>query len=57
MNHTWGSDLRPLDVITFEKKLRNGLKNKNPKSPLAHCLSRKKTIRWGNKSDPFQKAE
>lgn len=57
LNHVWGKDLRPLDVEKFRKDLKNGLANKNPKSVLAHCLSRKKTIRWGNKSDPFQKAE
>lgn len=57
LNHTWGQDLKPIDLDKFRKDLVNGLKNKNPKTPLAHCLSRKKTIRWGNKSDPFQKAE
>lgn len=57
LNHTWGTDLRPLDIEKFRRDLRNGLANKNPKTPLAHCLSRKKTIRWGNKSDPFQDAE
>lgn len=57
LNRTWGEDLRPLDVEKTERDLRNGIKNLNPKTPLAHCLSRKKTIRWGNKSDPFQIAE
>lgn len=57
LNHTWGTDLRPLDIEKFRRDLKNGLANKNPKTPLANCLSRKKTIRWGNKSDPFQKAE
>lgn len=57
MNKVWGEELRPLDIEIFKKTLHNGLKNKNPRSVLAHCLSRKKTIRWGNKTDPFQKAE
>lgn len=57
MNRTWGQELRPIDPEELRKKLINGLKNKTPNSPLAHCLSRKKTIRWGNKSDPFQKVE
>lgn len=57
LNHTWGTDLRPLDVEKFRRDLINGLKNKNPKTPVANCISKKKTIRWGNKSDPFQHAE
>jgi DNA repair photolyase len=43
--------------MLLARKLESGLKNKNPKTPLAHCLAQKKTIRWGNKSDPFQPAE
>jgi len=57
MNHTWGEELRPLDVEHFERQMVNGLRNQNPKSPLARCLFMKKTLRWGNKSDPFQHAE
>lgn len=57
LNHVWGSELRPLDDEAFKKKLVNGLKNPNPKSPLAHCLARKKTIRIGNKADGFQPIE
>jgi hypothetical protein len=57
MNRTWGQDLRPLNTEGFRRKLEAGLKNKNPRSPLANCLSRKRTIRWGNKADPFQRAE
>jgi len=57
LNHVWGSDLRPIDVGALEAKLKNGLKNKNPKSTLAHALAKKKTIRIGNKADPFQPAE
>lgn len=57
LNNIWGKELRPLNPEVLRKKLENGLKNKNPRSPLAYCLSNKKTIRWGNKSDPFQEAE
>lgn len=57
LNEIWGKDLKPIDIELFKKKLHNGLKNKNPKTPLAHCLANKKTIRWGNKTDPFQPAE
>lgn len=54
MNRTWGDDLRPLDLELFKKKLINGLSNKNPKTSLAHALKQKKTIRVGNKTDPYQ---
>ena len=57
LNHTWGTALKPLDFELLEKKLENGLKNKNPKPSLAWALKHKKTIRWGNKTDPFQLAE
>lgn len=57
LNHTWGDELKPLDVNILERKLMNGLKNKKPITSLSYCLTLKKTIRWGNKTDPFQKAE
>jgi len=57
LNRTWGQDLRPLDVEAFEKKLINGLKNKNPKTPLAHAIKTKRTLRIGSKADPLQDAE
>jgi DNA repair photolyase len=57
LNHVWGKDLRPIDVPTLENKLRNGLTNSNPRSALAHALHAKKTIRIGNKADPFQPVE
>jgi len=57
LNHTWGQDLKPADTELLRKKLVSGLSNKHPKTPLAWALSQRKTIRWGNKSDPFQKAE
>lgn len=57
MNHTWGEDLRPLDIEKFKRKLYNGMRNNKPKTSLASALASKKTIRWGSKSDPFQAAE
>ena len=57
LNYIWGKDLRPLDIENFQKILINGLKNKAPKTSLAYALQQKKTIKWGNKSDPFQSAE
>jgi len=57
LNEVWGKDLKPLDLENFERTLVNGLKNKNPKSPLAYAIHFKKTLRFGNKTDPFQNAE
>lgn len=57
LNHVWGKDLRPIDLEELRKKLVNGLKHKNPITALAHALARKKTIRLGNKTDPFQPLE
>lgn len=57
LNHVWGEDLKPVDLNLLDKKLYNGARNKNPQSTLAHLLQQKKTIRFGNKADPFQHAE
>lgn len=57
LNYTWGQDLRAADPEDVRRKLQAGLKNRNPKTPLAHCLAKKKTLRLGNKSDPFQPIE
>jgi DNA repair photolyase len=57
LNAVWGQDLKPVDLELLDKTLTNGPLNKNPKTPLAHCLAQKKTIRFGNKADPFQPAE
>jgi DNA repair photolyase len=57
MNRTWGQDLRPAIPEEIKKKLRNGLYNKKPQSKLAWALYRKKTIRLGNKTDPYQDCE
>lgn len=57
LNQTWGQDLRPLDTEWLRRKMEAGLKASNPQSPVAWALANKKTLRWGNKSDPFQTAE
>lgn len=57
LNRTWGQDLRPADPEDVARKLCNGLKNPFPKTPLASCMALKKTIRFGNKTDPFQRCE
>jgi len=57
LNRTWGEDLRPLDLKEFHKKIVNGMKNSNPKTSLGWAIKQKKTIRLGNKTDPYQPAE
>lgn len=57
LNHVWGEEIRVADPEDVERKLRAGLSNKDPRTPLAHCLAKKKTLRLGNKSDPFQPIE
>jgi DNA repair photolyase len=57
LNRVWGQDLKPLDLEIFERTLSNGIKNENPRSSLAWALFLRKTLRFGNKADPFQVAE
>jgi len=57
LNKIWDKELRPMDLENFERTLTNGLRNSNPKSPIAQALKQKKTIKFGNKSEPFQPAE
>ena len=57
MNAVWGESERPLDLEELDRKLANGPKNNSPKTPLAWCLKNKKTLRLGNKTDPFQPIE
>jgi len=54
LNHTWGTDLRPTDPEETRRKLE---RTRSGKSPLNQCILQKKTIRFGNKADPFQPAE
>lgn len=42
---------------TIRRKLENGLKNPAPKTPLGRAIKAKKTIRFGNKADPYQPIE
>ena len=57
MNAVWGQDLRVVDPEALARRMRNGLSNNNPRSPLAHALRNKSTLRLGNKSDPFPPEE
>jgi len=57
LNRTWGEEQRLADPEKIRRRLLNGLKNPHPKSDLAVVLKLKKTIRFGNKSDPFQPDE
>ena len=57
LNHIWKSKFKSIDPDELKRKLVNGLKNTSPKSSLGNSLKQKKTIRFGNKSDPFQPAE
>ena len=58
LNAVWGADFRPLDMEHFERELERGLKSSpHSKSPLSQALRQRKTLRLGNKSDPFQPAE
>jgi DNA repair photolyase len=57
MNRTWGQEQRVLDLEAFSKRIENAPKNKDPKTMLAQALKTRKTIRVGNKTDPFQPIE
>lgn len=57
LNYVWNPEMRLANLNDLEKRLRNGLKNPNPNSPIAWALKKKKTIRLGNKVDPFQPLE
>lgn len=57
LNRTWGEDLRPLDIDNFMALIENGVKNRNPKSPLSVAIASRKTVYLGAKSDPYQTAE
>lgn len=57
MNRTWGMEQRVANPETIRKELENGLKNPAPKTPLGRAIKAKKTIRFGNKTDPYQPIE
>jgi len=57
LNYVWKRDFAPNDPEDLRRKLTNGLKNPQPKSSIAYAIKQKKTIRLGDKNDPFQPAE
>ena len=57
MNRTWGMAQKVANPETIRKELENGLKNPAPKTPLGRAIKAKKTIRFGNKADPYQPIE
>jgi len=57
LNYVWGQDLKPIDLVLFKKTILNGLKNKNPRSFISAAIHQKKTLRIGNKADPYQNVE
>lgn len=53
INRTWGQDFRAASVPAVKKKLLS----KRGSSPLSQAIKHRKTIRVGNRSDPFQNCE
>jgi DNA repair photolyase len=53
INRTWGTDFRMADVEDVKKKLLS----KRGTSPLQRAIQKRKTIRLGNRSEPFQDCE
>ncbi len=53
LNRTWGSDFRLADV----NKVKKQLMSTRGKSPLSRAIQARKTIRLGNRTDPFQPCE
>ncbi len=51
LNRTWGNDFRMADVESIKRKLSSSSKGK---SPLHEAIRQRKTLRLGNRSDPFQ---
>jgi len=57
LNRTWGTEPRAADPEEVQKELTRGLQNPDPKTPLGRAIHAKKTIRFGNKADPYQPLE
>lgn len=53
LNRTWGNDFRLANVDAVKKQLSS----KRGRSPLSQAIQQKKTIRLGNRTDPFQPCE
>lgn len=52
-NRTWGQDFRMADVEAVKKKLLTA----KGSSPLHQAIRQRKTLRLGNRTDPFQRCE
>jgi len=52
LNRTWGNDFRMADVEDIKRKLSSP--SPRGKSPLHEAIRQRKTLRLGNRSDPFQ---
>lgn len=52
-NRTWGQDFRAADVEAIKKKLTSA----KGSSPLSQAIRQRKTLRLGNRTDPFQDCE
>lgn len=57
LNKIWGEEQRITNPENVLMKLKNSQKNKDPKTPLAIALKKKKVIWIGRKSDPYQSIE
>ncbi|OQC75338.1 MAG: hypothetical protein BWX44_00069 [Spirochaetes bacterium ADurb.Bin001] len=53
LNRTWGNDFRAADVDDVKKKLLS----RKGTSPLHRAIQQRKTLRLGNRADPFQDCE
>ena len=53
LNRTWGQDFRIADVEAVKKKLLSA----KGTSPLSQAIQQRKTLRLGNRTDPFQDCE
>jgi DNA repair photolyase len=51
INRTWGNDFRMADVENIKKRLLHP--SQKGKSPLLKAIQQRKTIRLGNRSEPF----
>ena len=53
LNRTWGNDFRIADVEAVKKRLLSA----KGTSPLSQAIQQRKTLRLGNRTDPFQDCE
>lgn len=57
LNKIWGEEQRIANPEQICKKLTDSQRSKDPKSPLAIALKKKKAIFLGRKADPYQSIE